>query len=297
MKRLKHWWIRRKVGLDHLDVSQFRLRIARTREDYRQAFRLLQVGYMFQGIEPVNGRELRINEHHVLRREATVILACEGDQVVGTMTFTLDSPAGLPLDGDFPQELRALRAEPERLGELGSFAIVRRCWRSGVSQLLGMACVQLAIRQGAQRLVIGIHPRAEDIYAALWGFHRLAAPQRHCSLAAPVVGMQVEIAEIVAHAKRHYPRPFSWSGSTLAQHLARGASFPCFALPPYRDLTSRQFERWKMESHVHEELFRRDSDRWATLSSDVRDYARRTGPQRLRSSQARPSQLGLLRAS
>lgn len=277
MRFLRHAWIRRKAAMNSLPMQRFRLVVAQTAEQYRDAFRLLQVGYVFEGIEPVSGRALRISEHHVLR-ESTVVLAYEGRQVVGTMTVTLDSPGGLPLERDYQAEIAALRGQPcTRLAELGSFAIVRRCWNSGVAQLLGIACVQLGVRQRTNQFVIGVHPKAGEVYSALYGFTQMGKVRPHCSLKAPVVGLQVDSARLEAHWRRHY-RPLP-DGTCLAACIFRCAPMPCFALP--RDVCSRRFTRRKMPSGVFQQIFGRESDRLETLSDPVRTHLERTDARRL----------------
>lgn len=276
MKFLKHAFIRHKAAMDRLPFDGYRIEVARTAEQYRSAFRLLQIGYVFEGIEPVGGRVLRITEHHVLR-ESTVLLAYEGDKVVGTMTLTLDSSAGLPLDGDYPARLAALRSQGRRLAEIGSFAIVRRCWRSGVAQLIGLSCVQLGVRQGVEQFVIGVHPRAADVYSALYGFRRFGTPRSHNTLNAPVQALEVDRGCLEAHLRRHYRR--ATTGTTIADHACCGVPLPCFELP--RDVRSRRFTRRKMKTDVFAQIFGRESDRLETLSKPVRKRLACTDPRRL----------------
>ena len=265
MKLLKHALIRRRIDLPNLPLDRFKLVVAQSTAQYRDAFRLLQVGYVFQGIEPVSGRQMRISEHHVLLA-STVILAYEGEQLVGTMTVTLDSPALLPLDDDYPQALSELRRSG-RLAEFGSFSIVRRCWGSGVAHLLAIACAQVALRQQAEQLVIGVHPRAVDLYAALWGWRPFGAPQRHHALAAPVVGLHLPVDRLARHLTRYRPLR---GGHTLHALAFGGVPLPCFALP--EDLTS---PLTKLDPRGFRQLFRYESDRYDTLSAKVRHQLER----------------------
>ncbi len=171
--------IRRKAGFHKIDPARFTVRIARTTEDYEQAFRLLHIAYAWQGIESLDAPVMRITDQHLLP-ESTVLVCYEGDQLVGTMTVTTDSPAGLPLDNDYGARLCGFRKRGERIAELGSFGIVGRCHHSGVCQLLSLAAARFSFGWlGVDRLVIGIHPKAAPFYRALWGFGVFGEPRDH----------------------------------------------------------------------------------------------------------------------
>jgi len=136
--QVRDWLIRRKVRMHRAPLDRFVVRVARSTADYEHAFRLLHVADAFQGFEDLDAEQLRITPQHVLP-ESTVLVAYEAERLVGTLTVTLDSPAGLPNDRDYPEEMAALRRAGATLVEFGSLAIVHRCWSSGVARLLEMA--------------------------------------------------------------------------------------------------------------------------------------------------------------
>jgi hypothetical protein len=264
--------IRRKGRFDRIELGRFTVRPARTIEEYELAFRLVQLGYLFRGIEPLGALEMRITEQHVLP-EATVMCAWEGDQIVGTMTVTVDSPAGLPLDKDYPQELAALRSQGRKLAEFGSFAIVQRCWGDGVAQLLSIACARMALRiHHATDIVIGIHPKAGAVYRALWGFTPMAAPQEHAQLRAPVQPWTLSRDRVTWHLTQHCTVPMR-SGASVLEHILGPTPHPDVWVPdqvPVDDLA-----KWKMPREVFQGLFHEKTDHLRSLTPRTESYLRR----------------------
>ena len=116
------------MQLHRTPLDRFQLRIAHTAEEYDAAFRLTQAGYVFQGIADISrSNEHRIAPQHLLP-ESLVIVAYEATSLLAPMTVFADSPAGLPLEKEYPEALDALRGAGHTLVEWGALAIVRRCW-------------------------------------------------------------------------------------------------------------------------------------------------------------------------
>jgi len=266
--------VRSKARFTDVALDRFEVRVARTVEEYEQAFRLVHVGYVFQGIEPLSKMDLRITEHHVLP-EATVLAVFEKEQLVGTITVTQDSPAGLPLDRDYPEAMAALREEGASIAEIGSFAIVRRCWRSGVAQLLSLAATRFAVQVlGVSHVVVGTHPTAAQFYRAVWAFEPLGAPKQHAELHhAPVIGMVTERERNARHLKAHFSKPMQSGFSPFEHVYSAEARIPGF--DPPGDFRTRDLARWKMNRSVFRELFVERSNRLAGLSRATLDQLRR----------------------
>jgi GNAT superfamily N-acetyltransferase len=266
--------IRRRMALDRIDTDRFQVRVARTVEEYERAFRLVQVGYVLQGIVPVEelgSEDKRVTEQHMLP-EATVFVAYEGDDIVGTMTVTLDSPAGLPLDKDYPDQLTELRQSGAHLAEIGSMAIIGRCQGSGVAQLLSLACARWAWQQGATHHVVGVHPKARPFFRAMWGFMPLGPVRDHVELNAPVTGLEVSLERVQAHLKRHHRAPMA-DGHLPEEIVFGDAPVPFIELPHPSGVT--ELARWKMPRGVFQSLFVRPSNRVDRASRPVRAHLRR----------------------
>lgn len=272
--------IRRKVRLHAAPLGRFTVRVARTTREYEEAFALVRTAYVFMGIESLTSAPLRITDQHVLA-ESFVLVAHEGDELVGTMTVTMDSAAGLPLDKDYPNELAEQRDLGRRLCEFGSLAIVSRCHHSGVSTLLNMTAIRLARETlAASHVVMGIHPKATPVYRALWGFTPMGRAQEHANLRAPVASMVLALEGLETHLESHYRRPMA-TGHNVADHFF-GTPFPGVELPPSH-LSAESLERWKLPREVFRDLFVRHSNRLATLPEKTREVlARERSPETLR---------------
>jgi hypothetical protein len=200
--------------------------------------------------------ELRMTPHHTLP-ESTVFVAFEGDQIVGTITATADSAAGLPLDASYGDALDELRGRGERLVEFGSLAVVRRCYHSGVVQLLNTAAYEWSRKVlEATKLVAGVHPKVIPWYRAIYNFGVIGEPKKHDRLEAPVVGMASDVAELPQHLTHIFTRPLA-SGLTLTEHLKHGLP-ECFVGidASQRPTTARA----KMSRTIFQELFIERSD-------------------------------------
>lgn len=220
--------MRRQARFHLTPLDRYQVRIARTVREYEDAFRLVHAAYVFQGIENVQAPELRCTPQQ-LSSDATVLVAYEGDVLVGTMTVTADSAAGLPLDKDCLNELTALRQQGARLVEYGAYAIVERCWSAGVSDLLYIAAnVVTSSTLSATHVVIGVNPRATPFYRAIFNFRELAKTKQHATLRAPVVGLVQDLSRLEAFLRHHYTRPMA-SGRVPAEHFF-GAPLACINL-------------------------------------------------------------------
>jgi len=266
MQRITDWIIRRRAGLHRAPVDRYQVRIARTVAEYQDAFRLLHVAYVYEGIESVRGVDMRITPQHVLP-ESTVFVAYEGDLLVGTMTVTLDSPAGLPVEQDYPKAIAALRQQGASLVEFGSLAVVKRCWRTGVTTLINMVSHWFSHEVlRATHCVIGIHPKAAPFYRAVYAFEPLGPARPHAELAAPVQGMVHELAVMRRHMRRCFRRPMA-TGLSPGEHFTEQLP-PCIRLPGPLEL--RDLARWKLPRAVFRELFIERSDRLDTLDPATR---------------------------
>lgn len=259
--------LRRRMDMENTPLTRFKIRLARSVSDYEGAFRLVQSSYVAIGIENVLSSTVRITPQHVLP-EAYVLLAEEGRQLVGTMTVTLDSPAGLPLDHEYPAPLTQLRQQGHRLCEFNSLAVVERCRSRGVTNLINMAAFTIAARKlQATHAVCGVHPKAIAHHRAAYNFTTLGGTKDHAKLVAPVVGLITDLGRLHRFLARAYPEALP-TGSLAADHFF-GERLDCIDLP---EGSHEQLVRWKLSREVFQEIFQNRSDRLATLDLKTREY-------------------------
>ncbi len=263
-------WIRRKARLDSIDLGRFQIRLARSVKEYEDAFRLIHLAYAYQGIEPLRRIDLRITEQHVLS-EAVVLVAYEKEQLVGTVSVTKDSPAGVPLDKDYDAEIATLRRSGAQISEIGSLALVRRCWHSGLMPLLGLAAARVCFRiHGSTHNVIGVHPKAAPVYRAMWNFHQLGSAHQHAELEAPVIGLVQERGAVRKHLEQHY-RAYP-NGLTPMEYCFGEKSPLGLELP--EGVVGEAWPRFKMPREVFRSIFIIQTNHLVDLSPATLDHLR-----------------------
>ena len=260
--------IRAKAAVHETPLDRFRVCVARDVTQYEDAFHLLHIAFAYQGIENVRSNKMRITPQHVLP-EATVLVAYEKDQCVGTMTVTLDSPAGLPLEHDYAEPIEMLREQEAGIVEYGSLAVVRRCWSAGVTVLLNIAATYWSVNMlQATDIVMGVNPKAAPVYRAMYAFRPLGGSKDHASLVAPVIGMTTHLPHVREYTRKHFRTPLA-SGLTLTEHMWEKLP-ECIEIPA--NLPQHELPRWKLPRAVFQELFIEKSDRLDTLDPVTRKY-------------------------
>jgi hypothetical protein len=260
--------IRHKARLHDVPLDRYTVRVATTAQEYEDAFRLLQVAFIVQGYESVRARPFRITRHHVLP-EATVLVAYEGNRLVGTMTLTLDSPAGLPMvERHYGAAVAALRRDGVRLSEWGSLAVLAPCVGTGVTLLLNMAAYRHSCHQlGATHALVEVHPRGLALYRALFGFEPIGPVVPHGELQVDIVGLALDLYGARDFVRRRFNKPMS-TGKSVFEHFMDPPA--CVQLPPL--MSDESYAMWKMPPPLFDRLFSEKSDVLALLTPEVRSH-------------------------
>ncbi|MCM2323002.1 MAG: PilZ domain-containing protein [Oligoflexia bacterium] len=153
---------------------KLRVKIADTKEELEQAYRLLHDCYVGQGLMSPHPSGLRCNIYSLLPETSTVIVK-HGEKIVGTCALIRDSRMNLPSDGIFLEQNNQLRREGGRLIEASALAVDREYRSTGhaMSFLLMKFMYHYALNVHGTHLVATLHPRAQDFYEGLWSFERL----------------------------------------------------------------------------------------------------------------------------
>lgn len=126
------------AGLHGADACT--VRVARDADERLEAATLVARMYRTEGylterkeshVEPFYGL------HHLLD-ETTVFVASDGERIVGTLAVILDSPAGLPMETLYGDEIDRLRREGRRPCEFCSLAVDPELGRRGSKLLLSL---------------------------------------------------------------------------------------------------------------------------------------------------------------
>jgi N-acyl amino acid synthase FeeM len=153
-------------------TRKIRVKIASSRGELEDAFRLLATNYRACGYERPSTGCFRFTRFHVL--PTTVILVAKHeDRVVATLSVVPDTKlCGLPMEPVYRAEIAALRQQGRRLAEatsladqdLGVHEFVR------VFKTLIRVGVQYHVRQGGDSWVIAVNPRHPGFYQKVLGF-------------------------------------------------------------------------------------------------------------------------------
>ena len=148
------------------------VKIAATRDEFEQAFRMLACQYRTRGYESPSPKLFRFTPYHVLP-DTTTFVAKHGATVVATLSLVPDTALlGLPLEGIYGPEVAHLRREGRRLAEVTSLAdqgLGHREFLHVFAALARLMCQHHA-SQGGDSWVITTHPRHAAYYRKVLGF-------------------------------------------------------------------------------------------------------------------------------
>ncbi|WP_010544476.1 N-acyl amino acid synthase FeeM domain-containing protein [Sphingomonas elodea] len=119
--------------------------------------------------------------------QCTTFVAESGTEVVGTLSLTVDGPAGLAADRTFGDILDAIRQTPgASLCELAKFAFdTATPAKSRLAALFHSVLIFGSAEYGCSDLFIEVNPRHKAFYEASLGFRALTEPRINQSVMAP----------------------------------------------------------------------------------------------------------------
>jgi Tfp pilus assembly protein PilZ len=162
---------------------EFKVQIAKTKEDLEAAYALLHDCYVGIKIIDPQPSGLRCNLFSFLPT-TTIIVAKLGSRVVGTVSAVKDSKSGLPSDKDFLAENNKFRSQNKVIIEASALAVDPE-FRTGHSvSFLLMKHLYFYCKDSFQgdHMIAAVHPKAEDFYKALWNFQKNGEPIGYESL-------------------------------------------------------------------------------------------------------------------
>lgn len=188
-------------GYSRSDEGHILVKEVENAEEMEEVYRMVHDVYLERGyIEEQPGGKLIHYPHLDGIPETTVIIAIANGKVVGTNSFTLDSPEGLPGEKDFKEECDIIRLEGRILGA---------CWRLGtgniyrnekkiILSLIEKTAEVACIDKGVETTLFTLNPRHEKIYKRLLNMKTVA--RRRESVAglsnAPAVLMRLDTEDI-----------------------------------------------------------------------------------------------------
>lgn len=184
--------------------------VSSTLEEVEEAWGLVYQAYLRDDLIDPNPYQIHTTEQAVGPR-TSVILACLGPLLVGTLSVYTDEKQGLPLDRVYTEEINRLR-KSGTLMEIGMFADRREHMNrsaDGLFELMRYA-FYFALHMRIDNAIIGVHPRHAPFYMRLLGFQRLGPVRSYPTVkdrAVVLLGLNVKqtmAAEPMPRGFRHF---------------------------------------------------------------------------------------------
>lgn len=204
--------------------------MARSRVDRQRAMELHRDVYWRKGLLPDHNFKPRVLPQACAPGSA-IFVAKEHDTIVGTITFYMDSPIGLPMDDIHGAEVDRMRGNFARVAEVGGLAVLEDRRSVGITTMLYQATLGWAMAINAQCIVACVNPSSRRVYSKLLLFEVLGECKRHPRfLGAPSIPIGLDLTTAAARYKEthggdldmlccgtHLPYTFGAIGS--AQYL------------------------------------------------------------------------------
>jgi hypothetical protein len=183
------------------------LKIAETREELEECFKLLHDAYVESGFMKSHPSGMRVTIYHALPT-TTTLCAKYDDKVVGTISLIRESALGVPLQKIF--DLSAIREKKGQVAEVSALAVHRSFRRTSGSILFPLMkfmyeyCTTFF---DTRHLVIAVNPCHIEMYEALLFFQRLSAhivENYDFVNGAPAVGATLDLKNAPEIFRKHY---------------------------------------------------------------------------------------------
>lgn len=173
----------------------FKIRLADKAGTRRQAGMLINRRYSQRGY----GEQEFNDEPHRL-----TIVAYDGDMPVGTLTLSLDGPAGLLCDELYGMEVDLLRIRGRRVCEIVKLAADASSARlHTMAALFHVAFVHAYHIHGFDDAVMEVNPRHANFYKNRLGFKMLGSSRLNLRVNAPAVLMHCKLTDMNMKIKLH----------------------------------------------------------------------------------------------
>jgi len=231
---IKFAFYRSMVDCDPAPDQRLELKIAETREELEDCFRILHDAYVSSGFMKPDPSGMRITQYHALPTTTTLCAKYDG-RVVGTMSMIREGVFGFPLQAIF--DLEPVRAKGGNIAEISALAVHPDMRKTGgailfpLMKFMHQYCTEYF---DTRHLVIAVNPEKIELYEALLFFQRLQEmpiDKYDFANGAPAVGATLDLSHAAELFKVGY------KGRPLRKNLHRyffGLQLPNIKLPTRR---------------------------------------------------------------
>jgi GNAT superfamily N-acetyltransferase len=211
-RKRMHQWMRRAFGrlprdtrfgiyramidCDPAPDPRLELKVADTREELEDCFRILHDAYVASGFMKPAPSGLRVTMYHALPTTTTLCAKYDG-RVVGTMSMIREGVFGFPLQSVF--DLSDVRAKQGQIAEISALAVHPDFRKTGGAILFPLMkfmyeyCTEYF---DTRHLVIAVNPDKIELYESLLFFERLqenVVDKYDFANGAPAVGATLDL--------------------------------------------------------------------------------------------------------
>ncbi|WP_422013798.1 GNAT family N-acetyltransferase [Roseateles sp.] len=192
----RHGIYRSMIDCDPAPDPRLELKVAETREELEDCFRILHDAYVASGFMKPSPSGLRVTMYHALPTTTTLCAKYEG-RVVGTMSMIREGVFGFPLQSVF--DLSKLRAKQGQIAEISALAVHPDFRKTGGAILFPLMkfmyeyCTEYF---DTRHLVIAVNPDKIELYESLLFFERLqenVVDKYDFANGAPAVGATLDL--------------------------------------------------------------------------------------------------------
>lgn len=179
------------------EEPQVQIRLAHTAAELTAAYRLVHDQYVKRGYQAADSKGVRFTPHFALPTSHTFI-AFIGSEVVGTLTMVIDGALGLPMEKEYPDEIKALREQGHRMAELSCLVTRRSKDLPVLLQLFHAAYAYALYQQGVTDFCIAVTNEHQRFYHNALLFEQIgpAKPYASCnSVSAVAMRLHLPSAE------------------------------------------------------------------------------------------------------
>lgn len=152
--------------------------LAASRSDRERALELHREVYRRKGLRRENTPRPPVLPQACVPGSA-IFVARENGEIVGTISFYMDSVLGLPMDDVHGEEVDVMRGRFTRIAEVGGLAVLEDRRGVGITMLLYLAAYRWALATGAQYVVACVNPSSRRAYSRLFLFEVLGECKQH----------------------------------------------------------------------------------------------------------------------
>jgi hypothetical protein len=125
---------------------------------------------------------------------SAIFVAKDYNAVVGTISYYMDSPLGLPMDDLYAEEVDEMRRRFGRAGEIGGLAVVEGRRDLQVTLMLYQAAFRWAVAAGAGCIVACVKLSSRRVYSKMLLFQVLGKPKWHPRHGVPSIPLGLDVA-------------------------------------------------------------------------------------------------------